>query len=126
MNHLQDVIDFHNKFGINPTYFADHTMPVDLREFRIKFMQEELDEYKEAVENGDMEKAMDALIDLEYVLLGTAYMHQFKHNEGWDRVHSANMKKVRARRDGSDSVRGSAWDVVKPEGWVAPDLSDLL
>jgi len=36
------------------------------------------------------------------------------------------MKKVRAATDGSDSKRGSSLDVVKPEGWIAPDLSDLV
>lgn len=36
-------------------------------------------------------------------------------------VHQANMKKKRAERDGSDSKRGTPWDVVKPTGWTAPD-----
>jgi hypothetical protein len=36
------------------------------------------------------------------------------------------MKKVRAAKDGSDSVRGSAWDVVKPPGWTAPDIESVL
>jgi hypothetical protein len=35
------------------------------------------------------------------------------------------MKKVRALR-AVDSQRGSTYDVVKPSGWVAPDLSDLV
>lgn len=36
------------------------------------------------------------------------------------------MSKVRAQKDGSDSARGSSFDVVKPEGWVAPDIGGLL
>jgi hypothetical protein len=36
------------------------------------------------------------------------------------------MKKVKALRD-EESTRGvAAFDVVKPEGWTAPDLSDLV
>lgn len=41
----------------------------------------------------------------------------------WNEVQRANMSKARARRDGSDSKRGSGWDVVKPPGWQSPDPS---
>lgn len=39
----------------------------------------------------------------------------------WRHVQNANMAKKRAETDGSDSKRGTPWDVVKPEGWIAPD-----
>lgn len=39
----------------------------------------------------------------------------------WRHVQDANMAKVRAMKDGSDSTRQSSWDVVKPSGWCAPD-----
>ena len=45
---------------------------------------------------------------------------------GWDEVQRANMAKVRAAEDGSDSKRGSSWDVVKPDGWRDPDLEAVL
>jgi hypothetical protein len=41
----------------------------------------------------------------------------------WNHVQAANMKKIRAQSDGSDSKRSSSFDVVKPEGWVAPDAA---
>lgn len=41
----------------------------------------------------------------------------------WDAVHAANMRKIRAASDGSDSQRSSSWDVVKPVGWQAPDVA---
>lgn len=44
---------------------------------------------------------------------------------GWDRVQTANMSKIRAKSD-KDGKRGSTWDVVKPEGWVAPSMEDLV
>ena len=34
--------------------------------------------------------------------------------------------KVRAQPDGSDSKRLSAYDVVKPKGWVGPQLEGVL
>jgi len=39
----------------------------------------------------------------------------------WRLVQDANMRKVRAAPDGSNSTRGSSMDVVKPAGWIAPD-----
>jgi len=87
-------------------------------------MKEELDEYRESVFVGDLEGQLDALVDLVYVALGTAYLQGFDFNEAFRRVHEANMKKVRARQK-SDSKRASSYDVVKPVGWTPPDLSDL-
>lgn len=43
----------------------------------------------------------------------------------WDEVHSANMKKERAK-SAADSTRGSKLDVVKPPGWTAPDVAKVL
>jgi predicted HAD superfamily Cof-like phosphohydrolase len=88
-------------------------------------MQEELNEYCEAVLNQDLEKQFDALIDLVYVALGTAYMQGFQFDVGFDRVHEANMQKVRAKRK-EDSLRGSTYDVIKPKNWAPASLKDLV
>jgi predicted HAD superfamily Cof-like phosphohydrolase len=116
-----DIRKFHEKFGLDykgpPREIAGA-----LEDFRARFMQEELDEFCDAE---SLEKKLDALVDLVYVALGTAYLYGFDFDEAWRRVHEANMKKVRAQPDGSDSARQSMYDVVKPAGWTAPDLSDL-
>lgn len=120
----QDLIDFHTKFGL--VYEGPpRNLPQDLFEFRKKFLQEELDEYIEAEELDDREKMLDSLVDLVYVAIGTAQLHGFDFNEAWRRVQAANMAKVRCERE-SDSARGTTYDVIKPPGWVAPDLSDLV
>jgi len=88
-------------------------------------MNEEWQEYCDAHVVDDLEGMLDALVDLTYVVLGTAYLHGFDFNEAFRRVHEANMKKVRAEAK-TDSKRGTAYDVVKPEGWTPPDLGDLV
>lgn len=119
-----DIKDFHTKFRL--TYDGPpRQLPYELVTFRAIFMHEELQEYGLAVDDENLEKQLDALVDLVYVALGTAYLHGFDFNEAWRRVHTANMKKVRAE-SAVDSKRNSPFDVVKPEGWVAPDLSDLV
>jgi predicted HAD superfamily Cof-like phosphohydrolase len=128
-SNFKDVGDFHRKFDL-PTSQDGRRNPVphdpELMEFRVKFMQEELDEFKEGLEELDHEKMFDALLDLAYVVFGTAHFLNYPWQAGWDAVQSANMKKVRAAKDGSDSKRGSSFDVVKPPGWTAPDIGSVL
>ena len=111
-----DIKKFHEKFGL--AYDGPpRDLPDELLEFRIRFMQEELEEY---IDNDDREKKLDALVDLAYVLLGTAYQHGFtKFEEAWRRVHEANMKKVRADKISMKTgSRDPQFDVVKPPGWT--------
>lgn len=123
-----DIESFHTKFGLSYGG-APRPLPYDLAQFRIKFLQEELDEYAAAYEADDSlearEDMLDALVDLVYVALGTAYLHGFNFAEAWRRVQVANMSKVRVERI-EDSKRGSAFDVVKPEGWKPPRHLDLV
>lgn len=116
-----DIVAFHEKFGLAYPYLP-RNLPEDLNRFRMDFMHEELFEYSQAWKMADK---LDALVDLAYVVLGTAYLHGFNFEEAWRRVHEANMKKVRAERS-EDSKRGSTFDVIKPPGWTAPKLNDLV
>lgn len=122
---LTDIALFHSTFEVLPEKDEPHELNPELQEFRIKFMQEELDEYIKACEHGDLEGQFDALIDLAYVVLGTAFLQALPFAEGWFRVHQANMRKVRARSD-SESKRGTSYDIIKPEGWQPPVLADLI
>jgi predicted HAD superfamily Cof-like phosphohydrolase len=126
-NFVEDIRDFHRKFGLE--YKGKPRMlDLDLARFRIDFMQEELDEYVLATGAQDVVKQLDALVDLLYVVFGTAHMHGFNIEEAWRRVHEANMTKVKVLgKDDARSTRGgSKYDVVKPTTWVAPNLEDLV
>lgn len=136
---IADIAEFHEKFGLE-YQGPPRAVPMDLAEFRTKFMMEEAHEY--ATENAmaltsprtdqaeythHLEEILDAFVDLIYVTLGTAYMHGMgpMMQEAWDRVHKANMSKVRATH-ASQSKRGSTFDVVKPPGWEPPSHTDLV
>lgn len=155
---LKDIDEFHAKFGIHypdPPRLLPGDPPrpdvldelesalLELRRhgrsrdslvsFRVAFMLEELVEYARAVKAGDLAKALDALVDLDYVLKGTVHLHGFCYpyngetavfEEAWRRVHDANMAKVKGT--GATSERSVTFDVVKPPGWTAPVLDDLV
>lgn len=118
MSMWSDVCDFQRKFEL-PQQELPSILPNELLEFRTKFLQEELNEFKEACEKNDVVLAMDALIDLVYVAFGTAHMMNVPFYEAWQHVHAANMRKVRAKKV-EDSKRNSTFDVIKPEGWINP------
>lgn len=139
-----DIQDFHQKFGLEYNGKPRMLEP-DLFGFRKKFMEEELKEWDDeqqllvealTADDGNpdhrriamgLHQQLDALVDLTYVVLGTAYL-QFGpevFHEAWKRVQAANMAKVRAQT-ADESKRGSTFDVVKPQGWTPPDHHDLV
>ena len=126
MNLFNDINEFSQKFGLpQPAQpkLLDH---IDMH-FRMQFMYEELREIQEGYSGKDIEEVFDGLIDLVYVALGTAWLMNLPFNDGWARVHLANMQKERAMSAGDTrSKRGHRWDIVKPEGWEAPVLTDLV
>jgi predicted HAD superfamily Cof-like phosphohydrolase len=67
--------------------------------------------------------ALETLRAMIRAAYATAAMMGTPWPKCWSYVQMANMSKVRARRDGSDSKRGTSWDVVKPQGWQAPDVA---
>lgn len=139
-----DIADFHTRYGLEYAG-APRALPDDLFVFRVLFMGEELEEYAglpkgslvrvlkglldaQPVQKDSLqlrENQFDALLDLVYVTMGTAYLQGFNWAEGWRRVQRANMSKVRVERV-EDSKRGSQFDVVKPEGWKPPCHADLV
>jgi predicted HAD superfamily Cof-like phosphohydrolase len=123
MTEMDQVYVFHHNFllplGGDNLLFSDP----EALQFRTKFLEEELAEFKEACEAGDKVKALDALIDLTYVAMGTAlFMGVFpgQWNEAFSAVHNANMSKMRVP-SAKASKRGSSFDVVKPPGFIPPE-----
>lgn len=120
MNIRRDVAQFLEMLGF--TYNGPpRQMPDDLKEFRIGTLQEEYEEYVEAVGTGDLEKQLDSLVDLIYFAVGNLVIQGMPFDEAWAIVHAANMKKKRGV-----TKRGHSFDAIKPEGWTPPDLSGLI
>ncbi|MCA1807245.1 MAG: nucleoside triphosphate pyrophosphohydrolase family protein [Actinobacteria bacterium] len=128
-NNFDDVGNFHEKFGLDNVTFkgpGPREVPDELIRFRIGFLVEELEEFIAGAVDGDDEQMFDALLDLAYVAFGTAHLLGYPWQVGWDEVQRANMKKIRAAKDGSNSKRGSSFDVVKPPHWTPPDIKAVL
>lgn len=114
---VQDIADMHRKFGVND---AVRKMDADklkaFLEFRIRFLQEELDEMRNT---NDPEEVTDALIDLCVVAIGTMDALDINAHVAWDEVHRANMAKQAGIKASRPNPLGLP-DLIKPEGWIAP------
>jgi len=115
MSYFEDVTAFHQVvLGVDQT---QPRMPGPLfAQERYAFMLEELDEFSEAYFEDNLVGMADALADIVYVALGTAYQMGLPFDEIWEAVQKANMSKVRGM-----TARGNAIDAAKPQGWVGPE-----
>ena len=87
---------------------------------------EELDELKEALEQGDVVETLDALTDLQYVLDG-AYLSfglQDQKMAAFTEVHRSNMSKL--GEDGKPIRRESDGKVLKGPDYFKPDLVQFI
>ena len=124
-NWFKDMQAMHKKYGVNKWMQAELQSDVDWRkinkfmEFRIKMMQEELDETKKAYQDKNEEEMVDGIIDLCVFAIGTLEVFGVDANKAWDEVYRANMSKEVGIKEGRPNPLGLP-DLVKPEGWKGP------
>lgn len=128
MDYYDAVRSFHKKFELDHHSRTEPSLLLpDVQKFREDFLDEELDEFKEAIIDGDIAKAADALVDLVYVALGTAHLMGLDFDAHFEEVQKANMAKERSTgTDDPRSKRRHQLDVVKPVGWKPPDHLPIL
>jgi predicted HAD superfamily Cof-like phosphohydrolase len=89
-------------------------------EFRVDFLKEELMETQAALTNNDPEEIVDGLIDLCVVAIGTLDAFGVNPYTAWDAVLEANMNKEVGEKPSIPNPLGVP-DLIKPEGWTAPN-----
>ncbi len=93
---VSEVEEFNETFGKPNNY--EPTIPAKKEwEFVYDFIQEELEEYREACENGDIVEVLDALCDIAYVSLGNGTMLHGLKDKIWpayQEVQGSNMSKA--------------------------------
>lgn len=118
---VKNLADMHFKYGVNPIVreFDNEKLRAFLQ-FRIDFLQEELNEMKDAKAAEDV---VDALIDLCVVAIGTLDAFDINADLAWDRVHAANMTKSPGIKATRSNVLGLP-DLIKPSDFVSPSHVD--
>ena len=110
-----DVREFHEALGIP----IGDTPAIRRGELRASLIEEEAREAIGAIRSGDLVGAIDGLCDLVCVVYGAALEFGIDLAPFWREVHRSNMAKAGGpvREDGK---------VLKPEGWVPPDIAGVL
>ncbi|MGR6088997.1 hypothetical protein ACU4IU_00375 [Brevibacterium sp. CSND-B09] len=104
---------------------------------RFCMLTEEFSEHKQALTDlkraveyhskEDTRKAMtdlaDSIVDMVYILIGTAHAYGFDFDELWGAVHRNNLTKIDPETGLVLKVNGK---VQKPEGYVPVDLRSLI
>ena len=133
MNWVADMQAMHQKFGVNPVVRNfDKEKARAFLEFRIRFLQEELDEMSKALADFDAgiidgnkaaDDVVDAAIDLCVVAIGTLDAYDVNAYTAWNSVWEKNMEKEVGVKASRPNPLGLP-DLVKPEGWTAPSHRD--
>jgi hypothetical protein len=114
---VRDIKNMHEYYGVHPAIDRmDGETLAKFLEFRINFLNEELDELRSSK---DAEDVVDALIDLCVVAIGTLDAFDVDSHKAWDEVLKANMNKRPGVKESRPNPLGLP-DLIKPEGWKAP------
>lgn len=116
-----DIQEMHKHYGHKEAAFSfDGAKLKKLLEFRNNFLQEEMNELKQATEDGNADEVLDALIDICVVAIGTMNLFNCDAENAWNDVLRANMSKENGVKASRPNPLGLP-DLIKPSGWVGPD-----
>ena len=97
LSNFEKVGQFHELFEhpkyskLNKEIFDSNPKLVDLR---IKLIEEEVSELKEAIEKKDFKEVSDALSDILYVVYGAGHAFGINLDKTFEEVHNSNMTKA--------------------------------
>jgi predicted HAD superfamily Cof-like phosphohydrolase len=116
------VLEFHETYGMGIS--ASPTLEIPSKEMRFSLVEEELSEYREALDAEDIVKIADALADLVYVIYGAAIEHGINLDEVIDEVHKSNLSKL--HHETGQPIYREDGKVLKGQNYVPPDIARVL
>ena len=122
MTNFQKVKKFMETFGqevkSSPSFSSEK-----INKLRYNLIKEELDEFKQALENNDLLEVADALTDILYVTYGAGHAFGIDLDACFDEVQNSNMSKL-----GSDGkpIYNDQGKVMKGPNYYKPDLSKFI
>jgi len=94
-----------------------------INELRISLINEEFEEFKEAIKNNDLKEVADALTDILYVTYGAGHAFGINLDKCFEEVQQSNMSKL--NKDGKP-IYNEAGKVMKGHGYFKPNLSKFI
>lgn len=117
---VRDIAGMHRYYGVNEKVQEfDKDKLQQFLNFRMSFLDEELNETKKAVREKNAEEIVDGLIDLCVVAIGTLDSMGIDSYDAWNKVLRANLQKKVGVKPERPNPLGLP-DLIKPDGWKAP------
>ena len=95
----------------------------NINNLRINLIEEELNEFKEAVIKKDLKEAADALTDILYVTYGAGHAFGINLDKCFEEVQKSNMSKL---GDDGNPIYDEKGKVMKGPKYFKPDLKKFL
>ena len=94
-----------------------------INNLRIKLIEEELNELKEAISKKDLKEVADALTDILYVTYGAGHAFGINLDACFEEVQKSNMSKL---GDDGKPIYNEHGKVMKGPNYFKPDLNKFL
>ena len=122
MTNFQKVKKFMETFGqevkSRPSFSSQK-----INELRFNLIKEELDEFKQALDNNNLLEAADALTDILYVTYGAGHAFGINLDKCFNEVQNSNMSKLGL--DGRP-IFNEKGKVMKGPNYFKPNLSKFV
>ena len=94
-----------------------------INKLRVSLINEELEEFKEAIKNNDLKEVADALTDILYVTYGAGHAFGINLDKCFDEVQQSNMSKL---GDDGKPIYNDKGKVMKGPNYFKPDLTKFV
>ena len=122
MTNFQKVKNFMETFGhevkSKPSLSSDK-----INMLRYNLIKEELDEFKQALDNKDLLEVADALTDILYVTYGAGHAFGIDLDACFQEVQNSNMSKL---GENGKPIFNDQGKVMKGPNYFKPDLSKFI
>ena len=122
MSNFNKVGIFMKTFGQDvknkPSFSTDK-----INKLRLDLIKEELNEFKEAMDNKDLLEEADALTDILYVTYGAGHAFGIDLDKCFDAVQNSNMSKL---SENGEPIYNESGKVMKGPNYFKPDLSKFV
>ena len=122
MTNFQKVKNFMETFGQEIKSSPSFSSP-KINQLRYNLIKEELDEFKQALDNNDLLEVADALTDILYVTYGAGHAFGIDLDACFKEVQNSNMSKLGL--DGKP-IYNDQGKVMKGPNYFKPNLSKIL
>ena len=122
MTNFQKVKNFMDTFGqevkSSPSFSSSK-----INQLRYNLIKEELDEFKQALDNNDLLEAADALTDILYVTYGAGHAFGINLDACFQEVQNSNMSKLDIN---GKPIYNEFGKVMKGPNYFKPNLAKFL